>query len=233
MPSQKVIRTGRRKGDERVTGTRIETIAEDRPLPPNDINDGSVNNISSGRKNNSGHRRKRISGSKSKSIADPPGAKIRSSKKSVYWNPKVTKKRHIQIADMKQKERENVWYTKDDTKIILAMAKATVKMMMSGQLLDNIDYCSRGLEGKTLIGSKKRGKYKKAVRSSVMKEQEMQRMSGINRPEDLAKVSLGCTETPIAKARDRATKDEEEARQYLLDPYSLLEYTRMTRCELF
>lgn len=226
MPSQKVIRTGRRIGDEKVIGTRIEPIIEDRPLPPNDISDGSV------RKRNSGHRRKRISSSKSKSIADPPGAKICSSKKSVHWNPKVTKKRHIQIADIKEKEKENVWYTKEETKIILAMAKATVKMMMSGQLLDNIDYCSRGLEGKTLIGAKKRGKYKQAVRSSVMKEQEMQRMSGINRPEDLAKVSLGCTETPIAKARNRAAKDEQEAREYLLHPYSLLEYTRITRCKM-
>jgi hypothetical protein len=48
---------------------------------------------------------------------------------------------------LRPEEREAIRYTEADTKIILAMAKVTVKMMMKGEVCDDVDYCSRGLEG--------------------------------------------------------------------------------------
>lgn len=72
------------------------------------------------------------------------------SNKRVQWNHKVEKKRHYRIQDLRPDEREAIWYTEADTKIILAMAKVTVKMMMRGEACDDVDYCSRGLEGNFL-----------------------------------------------------------------------------------
>jgi hypothetical protein len=69
------------------------------------------------------------------------------SSKRVHWNHKVEKKRHYRTQDLRPEEREAIWYTEADTKIILAMAKVTVKMMMKGEVCDDVDYCSRGLEG--------------------------------------------------------------------------------------
>jgi hypothetical protein len=67
--------------------------------------------------------------------------------KRVHWNHKVEKKRHYRTQDLRPEERDAIWYTEADTKIILAMAKVTVKMMMKGETCDDVDYCSRGLEG--------------------------------------------------------------------------------------
>ena len=88
-----------------------------------------------------------------KSVSFNDNVKVKSlpeqakSKKRIHWNHKVEKKRHYRTQDLRPEEREAIWYTDADTKIILAMAKVTVKMMMKGEVCDDIDYCSRGLEG--------------------------------------------------------------------------------------
>jgi len=73
------------------------------------------------------------------------------SSRRLHWNHKVEKKRHYRTQDLRPEEREAIWYTEADTKIILAMAKVTVKMMMKGEVCDDVDYCSRGLEGKSKL----------------------------------------------------------------------------------
>lgn len=186
----------------------------DAPLKPKDINnDGSMRS----RKRSSTERSSRTNPNLVDQLKSSSRFRRDPSKKSVHWNPKVAKKRHIQVKDMKAEERQNVWYNTDDTKIILAMAKVTVKMMMKGEQCDDIDYCSRGLEGKTLNGSRKRNKYKQLARSAVLMEQEIQRMDGVNKPEELARVSCKHTEILVAKARVKAIQDERDAKEFLLD----------------
>jgi hypothetical protein len=136
-------------------------------------------------------------------------------KKSVHWNHRVEKKRHHRVVDLTQEEKEAVWYTENDTKIILAMAKVTVKMMMKGEPCDDVDYCSRGLEGKTPAGSKQRQKNKLRVRKALLDEQEIQREEGIRDSEFLAEVSRKNSRDVCTQARNTAIRDEEAVRDYL------------------
>jgi hypothetical protein len=118
-----------------------------------------------------------------------------------------------------------VWYTENDTKIILAMAKVTVKMMMRGEACDDVDYCSRGLEGKTPAGSKQRQKNKLRVRKALIAEQEMQREEGVHDPEYLAQVSIKNSKDVCIQAHKVAVQDEEEIREYVSSVVNQLDHT--------
>eukprot|EP00980_Cylindrotheca_fusiformis_P009713 scaffold2143_cov125-Cylindrotheca_fusiformis.AAC.15 len=133
----------------------------------------------------------------------------------VHWYHKVQKKRHIRIQDMDVEERQNVWYTEADSKLILAMAKVTVKMIMKDEECDDIDYCSRGLEGKTPAGSKRRQKNKMKVRRAVLEEQDIQRDEGIINPDFLGEVSRMCSKEVGHQAHQRGLEDEDAVRDYL------------------
>lgn len=147
-----------------------------------------------------------------KKDTDPP-----KEKKKLHWNRKVEKKRHYRIQDLTQEEVESIWYQEYDTKIILAMAKVTVKMMMKGEPCDDDDYCSRGLEGKTPTGSKRRQKNKMKVRKALLEEQDIQREEGVNDPEYLGQVSRKYSEDIVQQAHSQGLRDEQEAMAYLSD----------------
>ena len=153
--------------------------------------------------------------------------------KKVHWYHKVEKKRHHRLQDLTPEEKESVWYTENDTKIILAMAKVTVKMMMKGEHCDDVDYCSRGLEGKTPVGSKRRQKNKLRVRKSLLEEQEIQRDEGVNDPEYLSQVSIKYSADVVQHAHNVAVEDERVIQDYLQstrDDLSLpIPTTRMNR----
>mmetsp|Transcript_2883 Transcript_2883/g.4587 ORF Transcript_2883/g.4587 Transcript_2883/m.4587 type:complete len:227 (+) Transcript_2883:1-681(+) len=206
----------------------IATISEDAPLETTD-----TDVIGTRRKN--GVRRTKSMGDNaaSSSLGKPLTSAVPSSvskkseanknksgvenqtKKTVRWNHRVEKKRHHRLQDLSDEEKEAVWYTENDTKIILAMAKVTVKMMMKGEPCDDVDYCSRGLEGKTPAGSKQRQKNKLRVRKALLEEQEIQREEGVHDDEYLAQVSMKHSKDVCIQARNAAIQDEEAIREYL------------------
>jgi len=138
--------------------------------------------------------------------------------KRVHWHNKVEKKRHPRIQDLSKAERESIWYTESDTKIILAMAKVTVKMMMRGEPCDDIDYCSRGLEGKTPEGSKRRQRNKLRVRQALLEEQEIQREEGENDADYLGYLSVTLSTDVSAQAHNTALQDERDAQEIYYVP---------------
>ena len=142
-------------------------------------------------------------------------------KKKLTWNHKVQKKRHPRLCDMTPEEIESVWYTENDSKIILAIAKVTVKMMMKGEPCDDFDYCSRGLEGKTPEGAKRRQINKAKVRKALLEEQDMQRAEGINDDQLLAQTSIKNSAPHIQAAHEQALKDEAELVEYKSEPLDL------------
>jgi hypothetical protein len=142
------------------------------------------------------------------------GSHNNSNKKKLTWNHKVQKKRHPRIADYTPDEIESVWYTENDTKIILAIAKVTVKMMMRGEPCDEIDYCSRGLEGKTPEGAKRRQYNKLKVRKALLEEQEMQRAEGVDDVEQLAATSIKHSTAMIEQAHQVAVEDSRAIEEY-------------------
>ena len=142
-------------------------------------------------------------------------------KKKLTWNHKVQKKRHPRLCDMTPEEIESVWYTENDSKIILAIAKVTVKMMMKGEPCDDFDYCSRGLEGKTPEGAKRRQMNKAKVRRSLLEEQDMQRAEGTMDDVLLAQTSIKNSTPHMQQAHQQGLKDEAEIADYKNEPLDL------------
>ena len=95
------------------------------------------------------------------------------------------------------------------------MAKVPVKMMMKGEPCDDVDYCSRGLEGKTPTGSKRRQKNKLRVRKALLEEQEIQREEGVYDAEYLAKVSLKYSREIGEEAHNAGLRDEQSIQEYI------------------
>lgn len=149
-----------------------------------------------------------------KSLANPASI---DSKKKVRFNPKIVKRRHVSLKDISQAEQENLWYNKKDDKLILAMAKVTVKMIMKGENFDDIDYCSRGLEGKTMSESKKRSRNKRKVLSAVKMEQELQRLEGVRNPAKIANAAKKHTLELSLIAHQKGMEDERAVQEYLSD----------------
>jgi len=187
----------------------VETIHEDSPL--------AMNEKSRVSRNRSSTRNRAIDEEIIRRQRKATGSRTTSGEKSVHWNPRIGKKRHVHRKDLNKEDRDRIWYNKSDDKLTLATAKVTVKMMMKGQPCDDIDYCSRGLEGKTLIESKKRLKNKRRVLNAVLMEQELQRLEGVKKPEELAKASFKHTKDVSARAYDQGTEDERDVQEYLDD----------------
>lgn len=179
---------------------RVETIQEDAILDFSEA--GEASEHFSSKKRNSVRKR---------------SSRESKSERRVRWHPKTHKRLHLHHKDMLPTERESVWYNKNDDRVILAMAKVTVKMIMKGEPFDDVDYCSRGLEGKTLIESKKRAKNKRRVLAAVLMEQELQRLEGVKNPQQLAKASFKHTQDIMKRALDKAIEDEQVIQEYLDD----------------
>ena len=146
----------------------------------------------------------------------------RRKKKSVSWSKKRQWRRHHRICDLSKEEQEAVWYTPEDSKIILAMARVTVKMMMNGEVCDDVDYCSRGLEGKTLEGSKIRKENKHRLKQAVFAEQEVQFQENVWDPKYLAMVSESMSQKGVREAYIAGLQDAKSVREYI--------GRRFTRC---
>jgi len=148
--------------------------------------------------------------SKINSTVGPANITTIRTKKAVHWNSKIGKRRHLSLKEMKREERESLWYNSNEDKFMLEIAKVTVKMIMRGEPCDDVDFCSRGLEGKVPVESKKRSRNKRKVIQAVLMEQELQRLEGIRNPSQLARASFKHTKDIAVLAFERAKKDEAE-----------------------
>jgi len=200
----------------------IETVNENSPLSPGGTIETTDRNGSNRAKNAVGGDLIKTSSREKmkKPNPDTSSGDIKRTKKKVDWNPKVEKRHHFRVKDLPQEERDNFWYSKADDRVILTMAKVTVKMIMKGVPFDDIDYCSRGLEGKTLSESKKRSRNKRKVLRAVFMEQELQRLEGVKNPVQIANAAKKQTVELSSKAYERGMEDELAVEEYLSDTRS-------------
>lgn len=197
----------------------VETIDENSPLSVGaktiDSSDPSgnkgKNNVEDTEGNDSREK------NKTKSCLAPVSIDSNLSKKKVSWNPKIVKKRHVCLKDIPQEQRDDLWYNKKEDKLTLLQAKVTVKMIMKGEPFDDIENCSRGLEGKTMIESKKRSRNKRKVVSAVMMEQELQRLEAVKNPEQLANAARKHTIELSSLAHEKGIEDKRAVEEYISD----------------
>ena len=112
------------------------------------------------------------------------------------------------LNDLSQEDVISRWWTPADYGVIKRMYKITVQLMMQGETFadDDNDFCSRGLEARTKIGSHKRHTQKQRVVKAVLKAQEFQRREGFNDPEYIAELCsqlTSCGEAHKSAIADR------------------------------
>jgi hypothetical protein len=145
--------------------------------------------------------------------------KKQTQKRVVSFCKTVLYKEIPHIKDFTEGEVEAIWMTTRDYQIIKAMVKCTVIMMMKGDEIpeEDTDYCTRGLEFRTRIGSRVRQNNKLTARSAVLNEQELQFDEGFCDPQYIAmaclEVSLECRQG----ARARALYDAKVIESYVSD----------------
>jgi hypothetical protein len=159
----------------------------------------------------------------------PPGAAEGTKKSSlptknvrrrkIRWSGQVRVQEIRHLNNMPESEREAVWMSPIDYKLIKNMAKTTVLMMMAGEHIDDEDpdYCTRGLEFRTRKGSKIRSANKLRGRSAVLNEQDLQREEGFHDPEFIAMASLDVSFECREQAQKRAEEDAKSISSYVSD----------------
>ena len=102
-------------------------------------------------------------------------------------------------------------YVRADYDIIMAENKATIQMMNNGGVLDHHKehFCSRGLEAKTQLGSRRRRNIKRRAQDAVLDEQTRQHYENDEDPEMISEVYKGFTIPCHAQAQRQGTRDYE------------------------
>lgn len=141
------------------------------------------------------------------------------SRRKIRWSSQVRVQEIRHVNNMSETEREAVWMSPIDYKMIKNMAKTTVLMMMAGEYIDDEDphFCTRGLEFRTRKGNKVRSANKLIARSAVLNEQDLQRDEGFHDPEFIAMAAMDVSYECRDQARERGVQDAEAVKTYLSD----------------
>jgi hypothetical protein len=155
------------------------------------------------------------------SVTDTPAIDTPSTKnvkrRKIRWSAQVRVQEIRHINNITESERESIWMTAMDYKMIKNIAKTTVLMMMAGEEIDenDEDFCKRGLEFRTRKGSKTRSANKLRARSAVLNEQDLQREEGFHDPEFIAMSSLDVSFENREQAQKRGKKDAKSILAYV------------------
>ena len=141
------------------------------------------------------------------------------SRRKIRWSGQVRVQEIRHVNNMSEAEREAVWMSPIDYKMIKSMAKTTVLMMMSGEHIDDDDpdFCTRGLEFRTRRGNKIRSANKLRAKSAVLNEQDLQRDEGFHDPEFIAMASLDVSYECREQAQKRGEQDAQAILTYITD----------------
>lgn len=137
-------------------------------------------------------------------------------RRTIRWSGQVRVQEIRHVNNMTESEREAVWMSPVDYKMIKNVAKTTVLMMMAGETIreNDPDFCTRGLEFRTRKGNKIRSANKLRARSAVLNEQDLQREEGFHDPEFIAMASLDVSFECREQAQKRGENDARSIRSY-------------------
>jgi hypothetical protein len=129
----------------------------------------------------------------------------------------------LHIGDYTQEEMEATWLSKTDFENIKADMKFAIDLINQGLLdeEDTVSHCYRGLECRTIGGSRKRMLNKITARDAVLDEQDRQYDSCVTDSEAIAKVYIVTSHPCQVSAHTMGMFDEKDARWRSL-PRSIL-----------
>ena len=131
--------------------------------------------------------------------------------KNVSFNPIKRYRTMKHINDFTAEERIDIWYSNAELAAVVKECAITVLKVVQGENLKDEDgICIRGLEFKTPEGAKFKKGNKACATWKVLKEQELQKKTGIANPEFLAHIYSDTTRKSRCVARLMGHRDEDE-----------------------
>lgn len=212
---------------ETTTEETISTIKEDQDyyydcdqaVDDNDVDHDDDEDYDDFEGDNDDDEDDQVSTSSSVSAASSTPSLKNLRRRKIRWSGQVRVQEIRHINNMTESEREAVWMSPQDYKMIKNVAKTTVLMMMAGESISDSDpdFCTRGLEFRTRKGNKIRSANKLRARSAVLNEQDLQREEGFHDPEFIAMASLDVSFECREQAQKRGEQDAHSIRSYVMD----------------
>jgi hypothetical protein len=112
-------------------------------------------------------------------------------RRSVSFHPQAIVYDHMHLNDISNEEKHRTWYSKRDVHFIKRDCEETIRWMIEGgkSISSDTEYCSRGLEYRTAMGSKLRRKQRLDALEKVLEYQYCAWESGVEvKPNSLARV---------------------------------------------
>jgi len=134
----------------------------------------------------------------------------------VSFFPRVRIQRVKNRADLSDRHKARVWYTRDEFTAIRQDCFDTLDIMSDNEdfLDEENQLCSRGLEYKTRRAYKVRQRSKLEIRKVVLEEQQFQQETGMSDPDWIARLSRDHSRGCVRGALLAAKKDENDALEY-------------------
>jgi hypothetical protein len=133
----------------------------------------------------------------------------------VTFYPRVKIQRVTNRNNLKQKQIQDVWYSRDEFKAIRKECYDTIKLMKQSQILEEeAGLCVRGLEYKTPVAYKERLHNKAEIRTIVFEEQEYQFDNGMSDLDWISKLSQDQSRACVNAAIAVALQDAKMAKEY-------------------
>lgn len=146
--------------------------------------------------------------------------KLKSKKKKITFSKKLRVKEIRHLNDYSQEELDALFMTIEDYQLAKGVVRTTVRMMMTSPDMisdEDPEFCTRGLEFRTKVGSQIRSKNKMRCRVAVLNEQDIQDEEGFHDPELLSFASMSESRSVREEALQRGLQDEQCIQEYCWD----------------
>lgn len=135
--------------------------------------------------------------------------------KSVSFSKRVKIKKIRAHTLYSEAERTAQWHTEEEYAAIKQGCIRTLKLMMRGELVENDEFCPRGLEVRTRSASAARKEVRALAASQVFEEQDIQNDLRVRSEERIRQAYLEVSCDALSRAQFYGLKDEKAAKDYL------------------
>ena len=123
-----------------------------------------------------------------------------------------------QLTDFTAEERTSLWFSREEFDEIKAAYRNIIEMMRKKQLLtDTEEHCTRGLECRSIAGSKRRRDTQLKGLLAVLGEQDRQKADGVQEPETMAIVYRQYAYHAQQAATNMGRRDYESVAEFMYD----------------
>ena len=134
-------------------------------------------------------------------------------RRSISFHPRIQVRSIPHLSNLSEEERTQIWYQDHELGEIKKEATKTLRLAKKGAMLDEKEYCLRGLGSKSRLGQRRRCSWVMAL-SCVLDEQDRQQRLGVSDPERMATLYRSFANPSVQAAIMHAQEDAKHLGKY-------------------